>query len=66
MLARYVDIGFRKPCFAGDRMRIMLRAYRAGEEAGVLGAFITSGEAITAGGAPSERAHVFARMQFTT
>lgn len=66
MLARYVDLGFRKPCFAGDRMRIMLRAYRAPNgEIGVLGAFITSGEAISAGATPTERAHVFARMQFT-
>ncbi|AKF09255.1 hypothetical protein [Sandaracinus amylolyticus] len=64
VLARYVDLAFRKPCFAGDRMRIMLRAYRAGDEVGVLGAFITSGEAITAGATPTERAHVFARMQF--
>ena len=66
VLARYVDLGFRKPCFAGDRMRIMLRAYESGDEIGVLGAFITSGEAITAGATPSDRAHVFARMQFTT
>lgn len=65
VLARYVDLGFRKPCFAGDRMRIMLRAYRSGDEVGVLGAFITSGEAITAGATPSDRAHVFGRMQFT-
>lgn len=65
VLARYVDLAFRKPCFAGDRMRIMLRAYRSGEEVGVLGAFITSGEAITAGATPSDRAHVFGRMQFT-
>ncbi|MDQ3030819.1 MAG: hypothetical protein M3Y87_00215 [Myxococcota bacterium] len=65
MFARFVDLSFRKPCFAGDRMRIMVRAYRLGEELGVLGAFITSGEAITAGAEPSARAHCFARMQFT-
>ena len=62
-VARFVDLGFRKPCFAGDRMRIMLRAYRLGEELGVLAAFITAGEAIAAGAVPSERAHCFARMQ---
>lgn len=64
VLARYVDLAFRKPCFAGDRMRIMLRAYRLGDEVGVVGAFITAGEAITAGPAPSDRAHCYARMQF--
>lgn len=62
--ARFVDLGFRKPCFAGDRMRIMLRAFRLGDELGVLGAFITAGEAIGVGPTPSERAHAFARMQF--
>ena len=62
--ARFVDLGFRKPCFAGDRMRIMLRAYRLGDELGVLAAFITTGEAIGVGPTPSERAHAFARMQF--
>lgn len=64
VFARYVDLAFRKPCFAGDRMRIMLRAYRVGDEVGVIGAFITAGEAITAGAAPSDRAHCYARMQF--
>lgn len=64
VFTRYADLAFRKPCFAGDRMRIMLRAYKLGDEIGVLGAFITSGEAITAGAAPSDRAHCFARMQF--
>jgi hypothetical protein len=65
VLARYADLAFRKPCFAGDRMRIMVRAYKVGDELGVLAAFITAGEAITAGAAPSDRAHVFGRMQFT-
>jgi len=30
VLLRFVDIGYRKPQFAGDRARIALRAYRAG------------------------------------
>ncbi|UJR78239.1 acyl-CoA thioesterase [Sandaracinus amylolyticus] len=64
VLARYVDLAFRKPCFAGDRVRITLRAYRAGDEIGVLGAVVSASEALTAGATPTERAHVFARMQF--
>jgi hypothetical protein len=65
--ARYVDIAFRKPCFAGDRMRVMLRTYRWGSDLGVVAALITAGEAVAVGpNPPNERAHCFARMQFTS
>ena len=40
VLARAVDTAYRKPCFAGDRMRILLRAYRRGERLGAIGVFV--------------------------
>lgn len=65
LLPRYADIAFRKPCFAGDRMRIAVRAYKKGDELGIVGAFISASEALTFGHKPSERAHCFARMVFS-
>jgi hypothetical protein len=64
VFARFVDLRFRKPCFAGDRMRLMIRAYRHGDELGVVAALITAGEAIAVGPKPSDRAHCYGRMQF--
>lgn len=43
LLARYVEVGYRKPCFAGDRMRILLRAFRHGQDLGALAAFVPDG-----------------------
>ena len=39
VLARYMEIGYRKPCFAGQSVRIVLRAYLRGERVGVAGWF---------------------------
>jgi hypothetical protein len=40
VLARVADTAYRKPCFAGDRMRILLRAYQRGERLGAIGVFV--------------------------
>lgn len=42
-LARWVEIGYRKPCFAGDRVRIALQAFTHGDEVGAFGAFVPEG-----------------------
>jgi hypothetical protein len=39
-LARFFEVGFRKPCFAGDRVRILLQAFRLGERVGAAGIFV--------------------------
>ncbi len=42
-LARWIEIGYRKPCFAGDRVRIALQAFTRGDEVGAFGAFVPEG-----------------------
>jgi hypothetical protein len=37
MLVDYIDVAFRKPCFAGQRMYIWLRAFEHGGKPGVVG-----------------------------
>jgi hypothetical protein len=37
MRANAVDIAYRKPCFAGDRVRAHVRLFRAGEQLGAAG-----------------------------
>ena len=46
-LARWLEIGYRKPCFAGDRARIQLQAFTRDGEIGAFGAFVPE-----AGGKP--------------
>jgi hypothetical protein len=39
-LARWVEIGYRKPCFAGDRVRVRLQGFTRGDEVGAIGVFV--------------------------
>jgi hypothetical protein len=39
VLARSVEIAYRKPCFAGDEMRVLVRSYAHGDVLGAVGAF---------------------------
>ena len=57
LLARAVELAYRKPCFAGDRVRVALRAFDAG---GVLGAAGT----VIADGDPDGRPRAYARVLF--
>jgi hypothetical protein len=43
VLARFVELAYRKPCFAGDRMRAMVRAFVVGERVGIVGALVPEG-----------------------
>lgn len=43
LLARAVEVRYRKPCFAGDRVRIALRAYRQSDGFGLSGGFWPEG-----------------------
>lgn len=40
VLARWLEITYRKPCFAGDRVRIQLQAFTRDGEVGAIGAFL--------------------------
>ncbi len=57
VLARKLEIAYRKPCFAGERMRIHVQAI---EHEGALGAVC----AIAPEGAPATGAHAVARLLF--
>ena len=57
VLARKLEIAYRKPCFAGDRMRVLVRPL---EIDGALGAVC----AIAPEGAPASAAHAVARLLF--
>ena len=56
--ARRVELFYRKPCFAGERLTCMLRAFRAGDSVGVVGYLAATPET------PIERAHCAARVVF--
>ena len=45
VLARFLEVGYRKPSFAGERLRIVLRTFTLGERLGAVGAFVTDDEA---------------------
>ncbi len=62
LLARFLDIGYRKPCFAGESVRFVLRAFRLGERLGAVGAVVSEQEA----GAPigEARPRCCLRMMF--
>lgn len=45
VLARFLEVGYRKPSFAGERLRIVLRAFTLGSRLGAVGAFVTEDEA---------------------
>lgn len=51
VLARWIEIGYRKPCFAGDRVRVRLQLYTRptdlGEEIGAVGAFVPEDDPTT-------------------
>jgi hypothetical protein len=61
VLARSLEIGFRRPAFAGDVLRIALRAFRVGDRLGACGVFVPEAEAHDLGAA---RPHAWVRMLF--
>jgi hypothetical protein len=58
VLGRAVEIAYRKPCFAGQRMRIWLRAYVRRGEHGAVGTFVPEGE-------PAARPHAVLRLELS-
>jgi hypothetical protein len=44
VLVRHLDIAYRKPSFAGDRVRLHVRAFALGDRAGAAGFLLADGE----------------------
>ena len=57
VLGRDIDITYRKPCFAGQTMHVVLQAFEAQRRLGICASLV---DAAT----PDARPHVFARMTF--
>ena len=64
VLARAIEIGFRKPCFAGQTMRIALRAYTLGETIGAVGVYVTESDAASEATLAKARPHAFVHTRF--
>jgi hypothetical protein len=62
LLARRVEVGYRKPCFAGDRVRIVLQAFQRGADYGVVAAFVPEDLGGAGSWAELERAHCVLRV----
>jgi hypothetical protein len=57
VLTRRIEIAYRKPCFAGERIQIVMRAFAAGSDLGAVGAFVSAS-------APLERPHCVVQARF--
>jgi len=57
---QYAELAYRKPCFAGERLRVMARGFERGDEVGIAGALLTEEEA--AGPIDQARPRCFARI----
>jgi hypothetical protein len=64
VLARRVEVAYRKPCFAGTRARILVRTFALGDAVGALGAFVPDSPEGTAGEASDARAYCYIRALF--
>ncbi|MEI8257677.1 MAG: hotdog domain-containing protein, partial [Deltaproteobacteria bacterium] len=63
LLARALEIGYRKPCFAGDRLRLALQAYRLGEHYGAVGMFVGADDVPDETALGRARPHAYIWMQ---
>jgi hypothetical protein len=61
VLSRALEIGYRKPCFAEDRMRVALKVFERAKGLGAVGIIVTEKDATTLERA---RPHAFIRMTF--
>jgi hypothetical protein len=64
VLARTVDIAYRKPCFAGQTMRVAQRAFEAVGRLGVAGVLVTESDAEGDESLARARPHTYVRMGF--
>lgn len=64
VLARTVDIAYRKPCFAGQTMRVAQQAFEADGRLGVAAVMVTESDAEKDENLARARPHAYVRMGF--
>jgi len=62
LLARTIEIAYRKPCFAGQAMRVVTQAFEQGGKLGVVARLVDARDASDP--AAYAKAHVFVRLGF--
>jgi len=65
-LARTVDIAYRKPCFAGQTIRVVHQAYESGGALGVAAVIVPEAGAAAGEDVAGVRPHAYVRMGFET
>ena len=64
VLGRDIDISYRKPCFAGQTMHVVLQAFEVGARLGICASMVDAATLVGGAPPPEARPHVFARMTF--
>jgi hypothetical protein len=64
VLGREIDITYRKPCFAGQTMHVVLQSFEAEGKLGICACLIDAATLVDGAAQPDARPHVFARMTF--
>ena len=64
MLGRTLDIAYRKPCFAGQMMRVVQQAFEEGGRLGVAAVLVEDRELAGTELAPGAKPHAYARITF--
>jgi len=64
MLGRGIDIAYRKPCFAGQTMRVVQQAFEAEGKLGMTAFLVDAASVVDGALPPDARPHLFARMIF--
>jgi hypothetical protein len=64
VLGRTLDIAYRKPCFAGQSMRVVQQAFEEGGRLGVSAVLVEEGELAGSELAPGAKPHAYARITF--
>jgi hypothetical protein len=64
VLSRHLEIAYRKPCFAGQRTRVALRAFELGERLGIAGVLVDAADVPTEEALDAARPHAFVRILF--
>ena len=64
LLGRSIDIAYRKPCFAGQTMRVVQQAFEENGRLGVAAVLVEEREVADGALAPGAKPHCYARITF--
>jgi hypothetical protein len=64
VLGRQVDIAYRKPCFAGQTMRVALQAFEKDGRLGAAAVLVSEADAVSAEILARAKPHTYVRMAF--